>query len=129
MDITTVIENLFCLLTKCLGIREINHTNSALLIKWVSRLMHPPGDLVTRVLALFEGPRPFRRVFGLCSPRCRPFSILAWGTARTSIFGRTGRGVLQSRFSHFYALVWDRHYWTNAWVPKARGRLSTPYGS
>ena len=44
----------------------------------------------------------------------------------------TGSRVLQSRFPRLYALVRDRHalvshYWTNAWVPKACGRLSAPH--
>ena len=33
-----------------LGVRQLQHTNVALLTKWVWRLMQPPGDLTTRIL-------------------------------------------------------------------------------
>ena len=33
-----------------LGVRQLQHTNVALLTKWVWRLMQPPGDLTSRIL-------------------------------------------------------------------------------
>ena len=39
-----------------LGIRNLLHTNMAMLSKWVCQLMHPPDDLISVVLRDGYGP-------------------------------------------------------------------------
>ena len=60
-----------------------------------------------RHLPYSRGLESFGRDFGLCSPRCRPFSILAWGKARTSNFGwTTGLGAGCCRAGFHVSMLW-----------------------
>ena len=122
-----------------LGIRHLQHTNMALLTKWVCRMMQPLGDLVTVVLRdeygssldweMWRTPRcgdsAFMSSVRTCFPQVQSFFKPQLGNGETFRFGCdnwSGHGRLDRLFPRLYTLSTDKgvlvqQAWNNAWVP------------
>ena len=80
-----------------LGLRHLQHTNMALLTKWVCQMMQPSGDLVTAVLRdeygssldweMWRSPRrgdsAFMSSVRTCVPQLQSFFKPQWGNGET----------------------------------------------
>ena len=129
-----------------LGVRNLRHTNTALLMKWVRRLMQAPSDMATRVLmdsygivlewgqrseqrrgesGFYKGLRP---VF---SQAQRMFQAKL-GEGETFRFWSddwSGSGPLRDTFPRLYGLsaapeASVQQAWCNAWCPPLPDAMS-----
>ena len=108
-----------------LGVRQLIHTNTALLSKWVSRILHPTGELVTSVLRdeyghtldwqLWQTPRRGDSAF-LSSLRpifqaVRPFFRPRLGSGKSFRFwfeDWSRQGSMSLKFPRLFALARDQ---------------------
>ena len=109
-----------------LGIRQLMHTNTALLSKWVSRILHPTGELVTSVLRdeygdaldwrVWQTPRRGDSTF-FSSLRptfqaVQPFFCPRLGSRESFRFwfeDWSGQGSMSLKFPRMFALAGTRH--------------------
>ena len=125
--------------------RQLQHTNMALLSKWVHRLLQPSGDLTSTVLhdeyggtldwQTWQTPRrgdstfmaSLWPIFPVMQPFFRP--RLGMGeTFRLWIHDWSGLGRLSLIFPRLYALSLDpeesvSQVWQNAWTPALRAAM------
>ena len=129
-----------------LGVRQLLHTNTALLSKWVSRLLQPTGDLVTTVLRdeygskldwqLWQTPRrgdsafisSLRAVFHAVQPFFHP-RLGSGESFRFWVDDWSGLGCLCQSFPRLFALSLDQEgsvdrAWHEAWAPALPEALS-----
>ena len=129
-----------------LGVRQLLHTNTALLSKWVSRLLQPTEDLVITVLRdeygskldwqLWQTPRRGDSAF-ISSLRAvfhavRPFFHPRLGSGESFRFwvdDWSGLGCLSQSFPRLFALSLDQEgsvnrAWHEAWAPALPEALS-----
>ena len=121
------------------GIRYLQHTNMALLAKWVRRMMQPSGDLATVMLRdrygssldweMWQTPRRGNFAFissvRTCFTQVQRFFQPQLGDRATFQFSDdnwSGHIRLDRLFPHLYALstnqgVVVRQAWNDAWVP------------
>ena len=129
-----------------LGVRQLTHTNTALLSKWVSRLLHPTGELITTVprdeyrdtleWQFWQTPRrgdsafmsSLRPIFQAVRPFFRP--RLGSGESFHFCFEDwSGQGSMRLIFPHLFALARDQQgpvcqAWQEAWAPALPAALS-----
>ena len=122
-----------------LGIRHLQHTNMALLAKWVQWMMQPSGDLATVVLrdgygssldwemwqTSRRGNSAFMSSVRTCFPQVQRFFQPQLGDGETFRFwddNWPGHSRLERLFPCLYAVSTDqgvvvRRAWNDAWVP------------
>ena len=129
-----------------LGIRHLQHTNIALLTKWVRRIMQPSRDLVSVVLRdvyghsldweMWQTPRrgdsAFMESIRTCFPQVQRFFRPQLGNGETFRFWQDNwsrHGRLSGVFPRLYALSMDprssvQQAWHRAWAPALPVALS-----
>ena len=107
-----------------LGVRHLQHTNTALLTKWVCWILNPSGDLVSVVLRdgygysldweMWQTPRrgdsAFMASLRKCFPQVQRFFRPQLGNGETFRFWKdnwSGHGCLSGVFPRLYALSMD----------------------
>ena len=126
--------------------RQLQHTNTALLAKWVHRILHPSGDLTSIVLRdeyggaldwqTWQTPRQGNSafmtslwpIFSLMQPFFRPWL----GVGETFRFWSdnwSGHGRFIQLFPRLYALSLDPNElvsraWQDVWIPALREAMS-----
>ena len=129
-----------------LGVRQLQHTNTALLAKWVHGIVHPSRDLISIVLRdeyggtldwqTWQNPRrgdsafmtSLRPIFSLMQPFFRP----RLGARETFRFWRdewSAHRRFSQLFPRLYALSLDvdepvSRPWQDAWTPALREAMS-----
>ena len=129
-----------------LGVHSLQHTNLAILTKWVSRLLQPAGDLVSVLLQDCYGasldwihwqtPRrgdsafmsSLRPVFAVVQPLFQP-KLGSGTTFRFWMDEWSRNGHLRQSFPRLFALASDpecsvRQAWHDAWAPPMPATLS-----
>ena len=129
-----------------LGVRQLQHTNTALLAKWVHRILHPSGHLTSIVLRdeyegaldwqIWQTPRrgdsafmtSLRPIFSLMQPFFRP-RLGAGETFRFWSDDWLGHGRFSQIFPRLYALSLDldesvSRAWQDAWTLALREAMS-----
>ena len=123
--------------------RQLQHTNVALLTKWVWRLMQPPRDLTSRILQdkysdsldwhIWETPRKgdsaFMSSLMPIFPMVRPFFCPQLGYGSASDSGGTRDGRRGQSFPRLFALAPDpecsvQRAWHGVWAPPLPAALS-----
>ena len=129
-----------------MGVRQLQHTNVALLSKWVWRLMQPPGDLTSRILqdgygdsldwhtwgTPQKGDSAFMSSLRPIFPTVWPFFRPQLGVGESFRFWRdewTGARRIGQSFPRLFALTPDpecsvRRAWHRAWAPPLPAALS-----
>ena len=129
-----------------LGIRNLQHTNMALLTKWVCQMMQPSRDLVSVVLrdwyehsldwerwqTLRSGDSAFMASVRTCFPQVQRFLCPQLGEGKTFRFWEdnwSGHDRLGGIFPRLYALSMDsavlvQRAWNGAWAPALPEALS-----
>ena len=125
---------------------QLQHTNTALLAKWVHRILHPSGDLTSIVLRdeyggaldwqTWQTPQrgdsefmtSLRPIFSLLQPFFRP-QLGPGETFRLWSDDWSGHGRFSQLFPRLYALSLDSDEpvswaWQDAWTPALREAMS-----